>query len=104
VGLENLSAAMKLVSLDVSSGPTMVLTARNATSLLNRDTDAARVARHVSNAPYRGVRFGSGGMEPSPGSVIRIAQGSEEHSMNGLIYLVGLVVVVGVILSFFGLR
>jgi len=28
----------------------------------------------------------------------------EEDSMNGIIYIVGLIVVIGVILSFFGLR
>ena len=49
-------------------------------------------------------KFESGGREPSAGPFIRMAQGTEERSMNGLIYLVGLVVVVGVILSFFGLR
>jgi hypothetical protein len=31
-------------------------------------------------------------------------QGTEEDSMNGLIYLVGLVVVILAVLSFFGLR
>ena len=43
-------------------------------------------------------------MEPSQASVIKAPQGTQEGSMNGLIYLVGLVVVILAVLSFFGLR
>jgi small-conductance mechanosensitive channel len=43
-------------------------------------------------------------MEPSQASVIKAPQGTLEASMNGLIYLVGLVVVILAVLSFFGLR
>ena len=43
-------------------------------------------------------------MEPSQASVIKAPQGTLEGSMNGLIYLVGLVVVILAVLSFFGLR
>jgi hypothetical protein len=43
-------------------------------------------------------------LEPSLDPFINGMQDTEEHTMNGLIYLVGLVVVVGIVLSFFGLR
>ena len=43
-------------------------------------------------------------MEPSQASVIKAPQGTQVGSMNGLIYLVGLVVVILAVLSFFGLR
>jgi hypothetical protein len=43
-------------------------------------------------------------MEPSQASVVKAPQGTLEDSMNGLIYLVGLVVVILAVLSFFGLR
>lgn len=43
-------------------------------------------------------------MEPSQASVIKAPQGTLEGSMNGLIYLVGLVVIILAVLSFFGLR
>lgn len=42
-------------------------------------------------------------MEPLPAIAIRDPQ-HQEASMNGLIYLVGLVVVILAVLSFFGLR
>jgi hypothetical protein len=45
-----------------------------------------------------------GGAEPSYPPAIIGAGKTEEGSMNGLIYLVGLVVVVLAVLSFFGLR
>ena len=48
--------------------------------------------------------FGLNQPEPSLDPFINGVQDTEEHTMNGLIYLVGLVVVVGIILSFFGLR
>jgi hypothetical protein len=41
------------------------------------------------------------GMSFQPNHLVPIAK---EYVMNGIIYLVGLVVVVGIILSFFGLR
>jgi hypothetical protein len=43
-------------------------------------------------------------MEPSQASVVKAPQRTLEDSMNGLIYLVGLVVVILAVLSFFGLR
>ena len=43
-------------------------------------------------------------LEPSLIPNINAVKGAEEDTMNGLIYLVGLVVIVGIILSFFGLR
>jgi hypothetical protein len=43
-------------------------------------------------------------VEPWRAGAIIAAQGLEEDSMNGLIYLVGLVVVILAVLSFFGLR
>jgi hypothetical protein len=43
-------------------------------------------------------------MEPCLVPAIIAAQEPEEDSMNGLIYLVGLVVVILAVLSFFGLR
>lgn len=42
--------------------------------------------------------------EPSLAGVIKASQETLEGSMNGLIYLVGLVVVILAVLSFFGLR
>lgn len=48
--------------------------------------------------------FGLNQSEPSLDPFINGVQDTEEHTINGLIYLVGLVVVVGIILSFFGLR
>jgi hypothetical protein len=44
------------------------------------------------------------GVEPSSPPAIIVRGETEEGSMNGLIYLVGLVVVVLAVLSFFGLR
>jgi hypothetical protein len=38
------------------------------------------------------------------GSVLRPTESEGEEAMNGIIYLVGLVVVIIAILSFFGLR
>jgi hypothetical protein len=46
----------------------------------------------------------SGTMEPLAPGVIKAPQEKLEGSMNGLIYLVGLVVVILAVLSFFGLR
>jgi hypothetical protein len=43
-------------------------------------------------------------VEPWSARGIIAPQGTEEVSMNGLIYLIGLVVVILAILSFFGLR
>jgi hypothetical protein len=43
-------------------------------------------------------------LEPSQANAIKAPQGTLEGSMNGLIYLIGLVVVVVAVLSFFGLR
>jgi hypothetical protein len=43
-------------------------------------------------------------MEPPAPGVIKAPQETLEGSMNGLIYLVGLVVVILAVLSFFGLR
>jgi hypothetical protein len=42
--------------------------------------------------------------EPGPAETIIPAEHLEESAMNGIIYLVGLVVVVGAILSFLGLH
>jgi hypothetical protein len=43
-------------------------------------------------------------LEPSQAGVIKAPQETLEASMNGLIYLVGLIVVILAVLSFFGLR
>ncbi len=48
--------------------------------------------------------FPSFGTAPSAGGYAAVASNGAERVMDGLIYLIGLVVVILAILSFFGLR
>ena len=55
-----------------------------------------------TSCPF-GLAVAADGLELSSHSSV-VVQQLEDDSMNGIIYIVGLIVVIGVILSFFGLR
>jgi hypothetical protein len=55
-------------------------------------------------APKISPRLVGRNAEPAPAKTIIPPEQLEESAMNGIIYLVGLVVVVGAILSFLGLH